>query len=113
PNPMAQVVRLQGRILQVRVVDPPMSVGYGAAFRAARRTVIATVGVGYADGYLRSLSGRARAWIAVGDQQAGASARSVAVPLVGRVSMDLITLDVTDLPEPPAVGSFVDLLGPG
>lgn len=114
-NPMAQVVRLQGRILQVRVVDPPMSVGYGAAFRAARRTVVATVGIGYADGVLRALSDRKGAWpgawIEAADAVSGEAAK--AVPLVGRVSMDLITLDVTDLPRRPAVGSFVDLLGPG
>ncbi|SMF00392.1 alanine racemase [Tistlia consotensis] len=108
PNPMAQVVRLQGRILQVRVIDPPRSVGYGAAFRAERRTVVATVGLGYADGFLRSLSGRGRAWVEAREKGA-----AVAVPLVGRVSMDLITLDVTDLAEAPPVGSFVDLLGPG
>jgi alanine racemase len=112
PNPMAQVVRLQGRILQIRVVDPPMGVGYGAAFRAARRTVVATVGLGYADGFLRSLSGRPKAWVATG-AEGGKEGAAVAVPLVGRVSMDLITLDVTDLAEPPPVGSFVDLLGPG
>ncbi|MEX0758430.1 MAG: alanine racemase [Tistlia sp.] len=111
PNPMAQVVRLQGRILQVRVVDPPMGVGYGAAFRAGRRTIVATVGLGYADGYLRSLSGRAKAWVQTG-AAGGKEGMAVAVPLVGRVSMDLITLDLTDLAEPPSVGGFVDLLGP-
>lgn len=111
-NPMAQVVRLQGRILQVRVVDPPRSVGYGAAFRAARRTVVATVGLGYADGFLRSLSGRPKAWVTT-RTAGGKEGAAVAVPLVGRVSMDLITLDVTDLVEAPPVGSFVDLLGPG
>lgn len=108
PNPMAQVVRLQGRILQLRIVDPPGSVGYGAAFRATRRSVIATVSVGYADGFLRALSGRASAWI-----EGRKEGTAVAVPLAGRVSMDLITLDVTDLAEAPPVGSFVDLLGPG
>ncbi len=112
PNPMAQVVRLQGRILQVRVIDPPMTVGYGAAFRAKRRTTIATVGLGYADGFLRSLSGQGRAWVSVA-AGAGGEGTAVAVPLVGRVSMDLITLDVTDLPETPPVGGFVDLFGPG
>lgn len=102
PNPMAQVLRLQGRILQVRNVDTPQTVGYGATHRCAGPARLATVGVGYADGYLRSLSNSGHAYI--GD---------VRVPVVGRVSMDLITLDVTaaapHLSEP---GMTVDLLGP-
>ena len=56
PNPMAQVVRLQGKILQVRDIDRPWTVGYGATHRVKRRGRVATVGVGYADGFLRSLS---------------------------------------------------------
>lgn len=102
PNPMAQAVQLQGRILQVRFVDSPHSVGYGATHAVARRTKIATVAVGYADGYLRSLSNRGTAHI--GEAEA---------PLVGRVSMDLITLDVTTVPERLArPGGLVDLIGP-
>ncbi|MEE8188418.1 MAG: alanine racemase [Kiloniellales bacterium] len=102
PNPMTQVVRLQGRILQVREIDAPRTVGYGATHSAAGPVRIATVAVGYADGYLRSLSNRGSAWI--GGQQ---------VQLVGRVSMDLITLDVTAVSrEAASPGSFVDLIGP-
>ena len=102
PNPMNQVVRLQGRILQVREIDAPRTVGYGATHRTAGPTRVATVAVGYADGYLRSLSNRGSAWI--GDRQ---------VPLVGRVSMDLITFDVTAASREAArPGSLVDLIGP-
>jgi alanine racemase len=102
PNPMRQVVRLQGRILQLREIDPPRSVGYGATHRAAGSTRIATVAVGYADGYLRSLSNRGSAWL--GDRR---------VPVVGRVSMDLITLDVTGVSaEATRPGALVDLIGP-
>ncbi len=102
PNPMTQVVRLQGKILQVREIDAPQTVGYGATFRVAGPTRIATVAVGYADGFLRSLSNRAWAWI--GDQR---------VPVVGRVSMDLITLDVSAVSGDSArLGAFVDLIGP-
>ena len=101
-NPMRQVVRLQGKILQVRSIDAPRTVGYGASHKVTRPSRIATVAAGYADGYLRSLSGRATAWM--GD---------IKVAVVGRVSMDLITLDVTDVPEDQArPGGFVDLLGP-
>lgn len=102
PSPMRQVVRLQARILQVREIDAPQSVGYGAAHRVAGPTRVATLGVGYADGYLRSLSNRGSAFIA---------GQKVAV--IGRVSMDLITLDVTALPpEQVTPGSVVDLLDP-
>jgi alanine racemase len=102
PNPMRQVVRLQGKILQVREIDAPRTVGYGATHRAAGPTRVATVAVGYADGYLRSLSNRGSAWL--GNQR---------VPVVGRVSMDLITLDVTGAsPDSAHPGAFVDLIGP-
>ncbi|MFQ5774529.1 MAG: alanine racemase [Kiloniellaceae bacterium] len=102
PNPMRQVVRLQGRILQVREIDAPQTVGYGATHRVPGRTRVATVAVGYADGYLRSLSNRGSAWI--GDQR---------VSVIGRVSMDLITLDVTAASrEAVHPGGLVDLIGP-
>ena len=102
PNPMRQVVRLKGKILQVREIDPLRGVGYGAAWRAQGPTRIATVAVGYADGYLRSLSNSGEAL--VGGHKA---------PVVGRVSMDLITLDVTAVPEAAArPGAFAELLGP-
>ncbi len=101
-NPMAQVIRLQAKILQVRDVDSPETVGYGASHRIAEPSRIATLPVGYADGYLRSLSSRAKAFI--GDNE---------VPLVGRVSMDLITVDVTAVPEALCrPGMTVDLIGP-
>jgi len=102
PNPMVQVVRLQTRILQVREIDAPTTVGYGAAFRAAGPTRIATVAAGYADGYFRSLSGRGTAFL--GD---------IAAPVVGRISMDLITLDVTQVPAQSLhPGALVDLIQP-
>jgi alanine racemase len=101
PNPMAEVVRLQSKIAQVRDVDSPQTVGYGAAHRVAGPARIATVPVGYADGYRRSLGG-----------QAFAAIGGVRVPVVGRVSMDLITLDVSTLaPEQTRPGTTVDLIG--
>jgi alanine racemase len=100
PNPMAQVVRIKGRILQVRDVDSGESVGYGAAHRMEAPGRIATVAVGYADGWLRSSSHRGTAGIA--GQRA---------PVVGRISMDLLTLDVTGIdPSLVAPGDFVDLI---
>ena len=100
-NPMRDVVRLRGKILSLREIDSGQSVGYGAAYRAAGRRRIATVPVGYADGYFRSLGNSAYAAI---DGQP--------VPVVGRVSMDLITLDVTDVaPGVAQAGALVDLIG--
>ncbi|MGH6962474.1 MAG: alanine racemase, partial [Dongiaceae bacterium] len=87
PNPLRQVVRLQARILQVRRVDAGSTVGYGATHRFARQARLATIGVGYADGFMRALSNRGGAY--VGDRRA---------PIVGRVSMDLLTIDISDIP---------------
>jgi alanine racemase len=97
-NPMQQVVRLQGKVIQVRTVEPGARVGYGGTYRAPSTRRIATVSVGYADGYLRSLSNRANVYVG-----------ETAAPLVGIVSMDTITVDATELPalEP---GSLVDLI---
>lgn len=100
PNPMTQVVGLYGKIIQIRRVDAPRTVGYGATHQFSGPALVATVAVGYADGYLRSLSGRATAY--VGD---------VAVPLVGRVSMDLVTFDISEIPSAKP-GDRVELIGP-
>jgi alanine racemase len=97
---MAPVVGLYGKIIQIRCVDAPGTVGYGATHRFTGPARVATVAAGYADGYLRSLSGRATAYI--GD---------VAVPLIGRVSMDLITLDISHVPQ-ANTGDVVELIGP-
>lgn len=99
PNPMQAVVRLDAPVLQLREIPASTPVGYGASWTAARPTRIATVAAGYADGYLRSLSGRAVAEF-----------RGRAVPLVARVSMDLTTFDVTDLPQ-IAPGDRLTLIG--
>jgi alanine racemase len=99
-NRMAQVIRLKGRIVQVRDVDSGITVGYGAAHRMERAGRIATVAVGYADGWLRSASHRGTAGIA-----------GARVPIIGRISMDLMTLDVTGIdPALARPGAFVDLI---
>jgi alanine racemase len=101
-NPMAQVVRVQAKILQVRDVDAPETVGYGATRRFARPGRIATIAAGYADGYPRALSNVGTC--VVGDHRAA---------VVGRVSMDLTTIDVTGVPETLVrPGTLVDLIGP-
>lgn len=92
------VVSLSLPVIQVRNVAPGVSVGYAAAWRARRPSRIATLLGGYADGLLRSLSDRAKLYC--GD---------VPCPIVGRVSMDVIACDVTDLPKDP---ESLDILGP-
>lgn len=100
PNPMRATVALRARILQVRDVDAGETVGYGATHRMERPSRIATIAVGYADGWLRSASDRGSAAIA-----------GRRVPVVGRISMDLLTLDVTGIEADRAKpGAYVDLL---
>ena len=100
PNLMQTAAVLTARVLQVRRIDSGSSVGYAATFRAKRPSMIATVALGYADGVPRALSNQGFA--ALGGHR---------VPVAGRVSMDLITLDVSDLPEAPHIGDEVELLG--
>lgn len=92
------VVHLDLPVIQTRALSPGETVGYGNSWRADRPSVIATVSTGYADGVLRALSNAAHLWYF-----------DVPCPLVGRVSMDLITVDITDLDETP---DALTLLGP-
>jgi alanine racemase len=99
---MQQVINLQAKIIQTRCVDTGDTVGYGAGYRFTKPARLAVVGAGYADGYFRSLGSRGIAYI-----------EETRVPVVGRVSMDLITLDVSEVaPERAQPGAWVDLIGP-
>ena len=105
-NPFAPVVQLAGRILQVRDVPAGETVGYGATRALKRRSRIATVAVGYADGFFRSLS------VADGKHGLQVYLGAYPAPLLGRVSMDLITVDTTDVPPDLARrGARVELIG--
>jgi alanine racemase len=102
PNPLRQVVRLAAKIIQTREIDSGESVGYGAIHVMEAPGRIATVAVGYADGWLRSLSGRGGGYI--GDTR---------VPLLGRASMDLLIFDVSAVdPALTCPGMTIELLGP-
>jgi alanine racemase len=104
-NQMRAVVRLEGRIIQVRHVPASEGVGYGASWTAKRPTRIAVVAIGYADGMFRAASGS--------DAKPGAEAIVAGrrCALVGRISMDLLAIDVTDLPrDTPKRGDFAALL---
>jgi len=100
-NPLRQIVRLFGKIVQLRQIDRGESVGYGAAHIMEAPGRAAIVAVGYADGWLRSLSHRGCGYLA-----------GTRVPLLGRVSMDLVTFDVSAVPEGLAhPGAMIELLG--
>jgi alanine racemase len=84
------VVRLTLPVIQSRLLEPGEAVGYGCSWTAEHPATIATLAAGYADGILRALSGKATLW-----------AGETPCPIAGRVSMDLLTVDVTHLAEPP------------
>ncbi|HVY43607.1 MAG TPA: alanine racemase [Hyphomicrobiaceae bacterium] len=106
PNPMQWVVRLQARILQIREVGAGEPIGYGATFRTKQASRVATLACGYADGFLRALSGTA-----VNPGPVGYIG-DYPVPVVGRVSMDLITVDVSEVPPELAQrGAWVEVMG--
>ena len=106
PNPMEPIVSLHGRIAQVAWAERGETVGYGASQTLKRRTRIATVCVGYADGLFRAVSAtnvRRGPPGMIGEHR---------LPLLGRVSMDLTTFDVTDVPEDLVRrGGWVELIG--
>lgn len=91
-------LRLALPVVQTRALAPGETVGYGNSWTAAAPTRVATVAAGYADGLLRALSNRGQLW-----------AGETPCAILGRVSMDLITVDVTHLPEAPET---LDILGP-
>jgi alanine racemase len=91
-NPMKPVVRLEGTVLQIREVAAGESVGYGATWRAPRATRVAVLGAGYKDGVARSLGSRATngpAKVFIGGRRC---------PVIGRISMDMMAIDVTAVP---------------
>src|SRR6185437_11506397 len=105
-NPMRPVIGLQAHIAQVHTVPRGETIGYDAAWTAKRATRIAVVAIGYADGYPRAAS--------ASDAVPGADAivAGQRCPLAGRVSMDLLAIDITDLPENVGRrGEFATLIG--
>lgn len=106
-NPMARVVTLEAPILQVKDVKTGESVGYGASQTLDRDSRLAILGIGYGDGILRSLSSS-------NQRVAGKVAiRGKVLPLAGIVSMDLVTIDITDLGnDVPVPGEMAEIFGP-
>lgn len=101
-NPMRGVATLTAPLLQVRSIDRGDSVGYGATYVASGARRLGVAALGYADGLMRSLSNRGHGVIG-----------GIKCPIVGRVSMDLVTLDVTECPNAAArPGAPVEFIGP-
>lgn len=96
---LATAMTLRSALISVRTIGAGESVGYGGTFRASRESRIATVPIGYADGYFRALSNRGVVLV-----------RGTRCPVAGRVSMDLLGVDVTDVAS-AIVGDEVVLLG--
>ncbi|MGO4623080.1 alanine racemase [Ensifer sp. 2YAB10] len=102
PNPMAPVLRLDVAVVQTRTVPAGARVGYSGTHIAAGETRLATIAAGYADGLPRCLSDRGAVYC-----------DGIRLPIVGRVSMDSITVDISALPEGRLhLGSLVEVLGP-
>jgi alanine racemase len=99
PPPLRAVMSLRSRIMLLKQVKKGEKLGYGCAFETSRDSLIATLPVGYDDGYRRALSNRGRVIV-----------REKLAPVVGRVSMDLTLVDVTDIPD-VALDGEVTLLG--
>jgi len=97
--PLLPVMSLRTRVTLVKRVHPGETLGYGCTFEASRETTVATLPIGYNDGYVRALSNRGRAIV-----------RGQYAPVVGRISMDLTIMDVTDVPGVRS-GDTVTLIG--
>ncbi len=98
-NPMQHVATLSAPILQIRTLDRDETVGYGATYAAKKGSRIAICALGYADGMMRSLSNRGFAFVA-----------GQKVPFVGRISMDMIALNVSDIPEKELAGCRAEFI---
>lgn len=96
--PLTPVMTLQARVTHVHAVYPGESVSYGGLWRATRKTIVATVGIGYADGYPRNATGKACVLV-----------RGECRPVLGRICMDQCMVDVTDLEV--RVGDWVEVWG--
>ncbi len=102
-NPMRDVIGLNVKILQVREAQKDETVGYNATYRFDKKTKLASVALGYADGFFVTLSGKGQLFW-----------RGIALPVVGRVSMDLVSVDLSAVPEAdmPVVGDELEVIGP-
>jgi len=99
-NPVKPVISLNIRVLQVRNAQKNETIGYGASHKFDKKTQVATLALGYADGFLRALSGKAKLYY-----------NGMPCDVLGRVSMDLTSIDVSHIPNIKQ-GDWVEILGP-
>ena len=100
-NIISPVVELKSKIIQIYHIKDEKSIGYNASYRLKPEMVTATIPIGYADGYFRSLSNKGFCYI-----------NDVRVPIIGIISMDLISLDITAIPDHlKVIGQEVELIG--
>ncbi|MBN2752687.1 MAG: alanine racemase [Rhodospirillaceae bacterium] len=105
-NPMAPVLTCSARVVHVQDIDRPQTVGYGATYTVPGPGRLATVAIGYADGFLRGIGERPDGFPVFAD------ANGVKARLVGRISMDLATYDISDTPKGSIVpGDTIDVIG--
>ena len=101
-NPMERVVDLQTRVLNIQEAQAREHVGYGATYQLKERELLATVNLGYADGFFRSLG-----------QKGVLFWNGIACPIRGRISMDLVTVSIEHLKEgKPNIGDMLEVIGP-
>ena len=100
-NPMQQVVKLLAPILQINIINSERGIGYNSTYIVKKGDITATIPLGYADGIMRTLSNHGYCYV-----------YNTKLPIIGRVSMDLITIKINDLPpEQRRVGQMVEILG--
>lgn len=99
-NPMTPVISLETRILQTRNARRDSTIGYSATYRFKKDTAVATVALGYADGFLRALSNKGTLYY-----------KGQPCPIIGRVSMDLVTVDISGLEQKPEPGEIMEVIG--
>lgn len=98
---LAPVATLTAPVLSVRTAEAGETVGYDGRYTVQTASRLAVIGIGYADGYPRSLTNKGTVWIG-----------GAACPVVGAVSMDLLTVDITHAPKPVGEGDHAELFGP-
>ncbi len=101
PTPLKPVLKLEAQVLQSRFIDAGVPIGYGGIFITRRPSTLATISIGYADGWPRILSNKSAVYF-----------NGQKLPIVGRISMDSTIVDATDLDKKPQRGDWVELIGP-
>jgi alanine racemase len=111
-NPMRPVATTEARILQIRSAKAGETVSYGGSHRLSRDSRLAVASVGYADGYMRNLSGAGVPLRTSVQPGASGFIAGHRVPVLGRITMDLTIFDVTDLPHGAiSAGDYIELFG--